>query len=61
MLGNKTLILWLLREQSISCPSVRGEALGNCCLRPSALGNSFPDLLHLPRDNSLPVPLEAME
>ena len=27
----------------------------------SALGNSFPELLPLPRDNSLTVPLEAME
>ena len=43
-LGNKTLITWLHGEQSTCCPKVLAEALGNCCPRPSASGNSFPYL-----------------
>ena len=54
-LGNKTLIPWLLGEQSIRCPLVRGEGLGNCCPRPSVWGNNFPEPLPLPLDNSLTV------
>ena len=57
----KTLTPWLLGEQTTSCSSVWVEALKNCCPRPLASGIYFPRVLPIPADNSLTVPLEAME
>lgn len=53
---NAVLTTSILKIHLICYPSVWEEALGKCCLRPRAEGNSFPGLLPIQRDNWLTVP-----
>ena len=46
-------------SNELSLSFFKGRTSGK--LLPSALGNSFPEHLPLPRDHSLTVPLKAME